>query len=222
MTLFQIEAHAGADHQIFVGERVAIVQADRIVLRLETLGRAADPDNAGRYDTRFRAMGFRQRIDTCSDQGKRRLVIMLLLRLDDRNIQFAGTASQNRRHRNAGGAPAKRCGPDDAFRSALVTPPDFIECAREWSLLGLKSGSMENLLPMQYVFLARRGDYRCPKPGYLGQLHPLAADHNVNHAQIRSRSHMNSQPDIIRLYDAPTGSIQYIVTDWNATTFTCS
>ena len=104
--LVPIEVHAGADHQIFVGERVAIVQADRILLRLETLGRAADPDNAGRYETRFRAMGFRQRIDTCSDQGKRRLVIMLLLGLNDRDIQVAGMASQNRRHRNAGGAPA--------------------------------------------------------------------------------------------------------------------
>ena len=31
-------------------------------------------------------MGFRQRIDTCSDQGKRRLVIMLLLGLNDRDI----------------------------------------------------------------------------------------------------------------------------------------
>jgi hypothetical protein len=31
---------------------------------------------------------------------------MLLLGLDDRDIQVAGTASQNRRHCNAGSAPA--------------------------------------------------------------------------------------------------------------------
>jgi len=104
--LVPVELHAGADRQVIVSERVAVEQAHRVLFRLECLNGAADPGDAGRHHARFRTMSFCQRIDTRTDQSERRLVIVFLLRLDNRDIQAAATSPQDRSHRDTGGAAA--------------------------------------------------------------------------------------------------------------------
>ena len=56
-----IELHAGANHEVIVGQSLAVLKTDRVLLRLEDPGGAANPTNADGDQAFFRTFGSRQR-----------------------------------------------------------------------------------------------------------------------------------------------------------------
>ena len=103
--LAPVELHAGADHEIIIGQSIATLETNRVLLRLESLGGVANPTNADGDQTFFRTSRARQRIDAGADQRKRWLIVMVLRRLDDGNIGTERAALQDCRNGDASSAP---------------------------------------------------------------------------------------------------------------------
>ena len=66
--LVPVELHAGADDEIVVGQGIAVVEVNRVLLGLKSLGRIANPLDADRYQAFFRAARAGQRIDAGANQ----------------------------------------------------------------------------------------------------------------------------------------------------------
>ena len=100
-----VELDAGADnkHVVLVGRPVGA--GDRVAVGVECAGGVLDPRRALRHHRRLGTLGRRRLRLPAADQGPQRLVVVLVRRLDDRDVGVA-LAQHAGRDRDSGGSAA--------------------------------------------------------------------------------------------------------------------
>ena len=84
--LAPVELHAGADHEIVVGHGIAVVEIDRVLVRLEGLRGVANPADADGNQASFGRRVRARSIGPGADQRKGRLIVVVGRRFDDGDV----------------------------------------------------------------------------------------------------------------------------------------